>query len=301
VHLKELDGHVDEIGSGISVAPNGSAFLGSPYTFDRLGQMVYQGPAPDKGNLNSTWSEDGQLLCGVEVANSTIDSNGAGTSDYYFVRRTATGPSTRIARFLHLDFVPGDMGFSLYACSRGLNRALVVKTVCCGIQGALVLRMSDGAVLGTWNRDAGSPVFSPDGQEVADPTWTPDGKTISTEVRLLLGGTVMARYGEGIDFRAFSANNRYAVVTVAGRTQVIEVSTRRVVWRDDQVRPLSRVWARPASNDLALAFTAPPAQVPCPNSSSSLCTNPIDEVVIVHADGTLIGLGSNLLMPGTWG
>jgi hypothetical protein len=303
VHLKELDGQADQIGSGITVAPNGNGFLSGGYTFDRLGRVSYQSAPPGKGNLNRTWSEDGQLICGVEEVNSTIDSNGNGTSDYYLVRRTPNGPPVRVRRFLHLDAVPGDLGFGMYACSHWLDRALIVKTVCCGIQGATVMRLSDGAILGTWNRDAGSPIFSPDGQEVADPTWTPDGKTVSTAIKTLLGGTVLARYGAGISFQAFAANNRYAVVTTpAGQTQVIEVSTRRVVWRDSQDRKLSRIWARPgAAGDVALIFTAPPVQMPCPGDTSSQCPNPESSIVMVHADGSSVDLGGEFIVPLSWG
>ena len=302
IHLAEVDGHTDAIGSGIVVAPNGGGFLSSPYTFDRLGHVVYQGPPPSKGNLNNTWTEDGSLVCGVEEENSAIDSNGNGTSDYYLVRRLPTGPQVRVTRFLHLDSVPGDMGFSMVACSHSLNRALIVRTVCCGIQGAMVLRLSDGALLGTWTRgSSGSPVFSPDGQEVAEPTWTADGKTVSTEVRLILDGTVMARYGVGVDFKAFSANNRLAVVDSGGQTQVIEVATRRVLWSDTQGRTLSRVWPRPGTGDMMLAFTAPPVQMPCPEASSSPCTNPLTTEVIVHADGSSVALDGEHLVPMAWG
>jgi hypothetical protein len=302
IHLKELDGQTDQPFAGIRVAPNGNGFLNGMYTFDRLGRLVYQTAPPGKGNFNGTWSEDGQVVCGVEEVNSTIDSNGGGTSDYYLVRRAPNGPAVRVTRFLHLDFVSGDMGFTMYACSGWLNRVLIVKTVCCGIQGAMVMRLSDGALLGTWSRDAGSPIFSPDGQELADPTTTSDGKTVSTEIRTVLGGTVLARYGAGISFQAFSANNRYAVVTIGGHTQVIEVNTRRVVWRDTQGRALSRVWARPgATGDVALIFTASPVQMPCPNSPSSQCPNPKSTVTMVHADGSSVDLSAEFIVPLSWG
>ncbi|HYM96032.1 MAG TPA: hypothetical protein VET26_01915 [Candidatus Sulfotelmatobacter sp.] len=307
VHLKELDGHTDQLGSGIGVAPNGNGFIyGGAYTFDRLGHAVYQGQPAGKGSAPTMWSEDGQLLCGVEEQTSAVDSNGNGTADFYFVRRTPTGPAVRVVSFLHVNAIPGDMGYSAFACSHWLDRALLVRTVCCGIQGAIVVRISDGAILGRWDRDAGSPVFSPDGQEVADPTITADGKSvISTEVRLILGGTVLARYGPGVSFLGFSGDNRFAAatVTVAGGTQteVIEVSTRRVVWRDPSNRPVARIVARPASGDLAIAFTAPPAQVPCPQASSSQCTNPLSNLVIVHPDGSSATLPGEFLVPMTWG
>lgn len=298
VHLAELDGHTDQSGSGIEVAPNGSGFLYGMYTFDRVGHVVYQLPPPGKGNVVGTWSEDGQLLCGVEESISGIDSNGGGTADFYFVRRTPTGPPVRVARFLHLTQIPGDMGYSPYACSHWLDRALLVRTVCCGISGVIVVRISDGAILGTWNRDAGSPVFSPDGQEIADPTTTVDGKTVSTEVRLLLGGIVLARYGPGISFQGFSADNRLAVVMAGSQVEVIQVSTRRVVWRDKDNRTLSRVSARPGpGGDVALAFTAPPVQVPCPGSPGSMCVNPRSQVVIVHADGSSAALTGEFFVP----
>jgi hypothetical protein len=307
VHLKELDGHTDQLGSGIGVAPSGNGFIyGGTYTFDRLGHVIYQSQPVGKGSLTTTWSEDGQLLCGVEEQTSAVDSSGNGTADFYFVRRTPTGPAVRVANFLHVNGIPGDMGYSVFACSHWLDRALLVRTVCCGISGVIVMRISDGAILGTWNRDAGQPVFSPDGQEIADPTTTADGKTTATEVRLLLGGTVLARYGPGISFLGFSANNHYAVVTVAGaggsQTQVIEVSTRRVVWRDPLSRTFSRLWARPGlSGDVAIAFTAPPVQVSCPNAPSSTCTNPRSNMVIVHADGSSAELAGEFLVPMTWG
>jgi hypothetical protein len=305
VHLKELDGHTDQLGSGISVAPSGNEFIyGDMYTFDRLGHLVYQAQPVGKGGVATTWSEDGQLLCGVEEATSSVDSSGNGTADFYFVRRSPTGPAVRVAHFLHVDGIPGDMGYNVFACSHWLDRALLARTVCCGISGVIVMRISDGAILGTWNRNTGGqPVFSPDGQEIADPTMTADGKTTtSTEVRLLLGGTVMARYGPGISFLGFSANNRYAAVTVAGRTQVIEVSSRRVVWRDPLNRTFSRLWARPGlGGDVAIAFTATPVQVPCPNASTSMCTNPRSNMVIVHADGSSAELHGEFLVPMTWG
>lgn len=177
-----------------------------------------------------------------------------------------------------------------------------MRTVCCGIPGATVVRLSDGAVLGTWSRGgSGQPVFSPDGQEVAQPTWAADGTTQSTEVRLILGGTVLARYGWGVAFRAFSANNRFAVVKTGAQAEVIEVATRRVVWRDTQGRTLARVWARPGTGDMALFFSTPPVQVPCPNSTSSPCTNPLNNAVIVHPDGSSVPLQGDLFVPMTWG
>lgn len=300
VHLRELEGQTDAIGSGVAVAPNGNGFAGGAYTFDRSGNVVYRGAAPTKGNLVTAFSEDGRLRCGVEVATSEVDQNGNGTADFYLVVQAVASAPVRVTRFLHLDAIPGDMGYNVGACSNWLNRALLVRTVCCGVQGALVLRLSDGAVLGTWSRTGGSPVFSPDGQEVADPTWTSDGKTVSTEVRLVLGGTVLARYGAGIEFKAFSASNRLAIVSVGGETQVIEVSTRRVVWQGAAGRTLARVWPRPGSSDVALAFTAPPVQTPCPGSPSSQCTNPLDDVVIVHGDGSSVALAGEFLMPMTW-
>jgi hypothetical protein len=234
------------------------------------------------------FSEDGRLECGVQTQTSAIDSSGNGTEDFYLVRQTPGSAPVRVRLFLHLDFVSGDMGYSAVACSRWLDRALLERTVCCGVQGALVMRISDGATLGTWSRDAGQPVFSPDGQELADPTWTPDGQTVSTDVRLVLGGTVLARYGPGIVFQAFSGDNRLAVVTVSGRTEVIEVATRRVVWRDADGRSLVRVWPRPFSGDLALAFgqqnTAQPMQL-----------------VVVHPNGVSVPLAGQWLVPMTWG
>lgn len=302
LHFRELDSAADQPYSGLSVAPSGSGFWSLGYTFDRLGRVVADSPAPGKGSANMVWSEDGQVLCGVQETTSDVDQNGNGTADFFLVRRTPSTAPVRVSNLLHLDEIPGDMGLTAYACSNSLNRALIVRTVCCGIQGATVVRLSDGAVLGTWSRGgSGQPVFSPDGQEVADPTWAAGGSTQSTEVRLVLGGTVLARYGSGVAFQAFSANDRFAVVKSGAQVQVIEVATRRVVWRDTQGRVLSRVWARPWSGDMALFFTAPPVQVPCPNSSSSPCTNPLSNAVVVHADGSSVALQGDLIVPVTWG
>lgn len=302
IHFKELDSVSDQPYSGLSVAPNGSGFWSLGYTFDRQGHVIANSPPPDKGSLNMVWSEDGQVLCGVQATTSNIDQNGGGTADFYFVRRTPAGAPVRVSNLLHLDEIPGDMGLTAFACSNRLNRALIVRTVCCGTQGAFVVRLSDGAILGTFTRGGGGqPAFSPDGQEVAEPTWAADGSTLSTEVRLVLGGTVLARYGAGVAFQAFSANNRFAVVKSGAQVQVIEVATRRVVWLDTESRTLSRVWARPGTGDMALFFTAPPVQVPCPNSSSSPCTNPLNDAVIVHADGSSVALDGSFYVPMTWG
>ena len=290
VHLAALDGQTDEAGSGISVAPNGLGFAyGGVMTFDRLGRAIYAGTPLSKGSLGMLWSEDAQLLCGVETESSTVDSAGNATEDFYLVRRSPTGPPVRVAKFLHLNFVSGDMGYSAVACSHWLDRALLLKTVCCGTQGAVVLRLSDGARLGTWTRGkgAGQPVFSPDGQEVAEPTLGPYGTSTSTEVRLVLGGTVLARYGAGVDFLGFSGDNRFAVVANGPRLQVIEVSTRRVIWTDAGGLALARVVARPFSGDLVLAFTAA-------NKSP-------DGIVVVHADGTSTALDGKWLVPMSWG
>ncbi len=288
VHLREVDGQTDPYGSGIAVAPNGSAFATPVMTFDRLGQLIYKASAPaSKGSLITQFSENGQLMCGVEEQTSGIDSNGNGTTDFYLVRRPLTGPGVRVAKFLHLDAIPGDMGYTAASCSQWLDRVLLVRTVCCGIQGALVLRLSDGARIGTWTRDAGQPVFSPDGQLVADPTWTPAGRTMSTEVKLVVGGTVLARYGPDVAFQAFSGDNRLAVVVNAGRTEVIEVATRRVVWRDSLVRALARVVARPFSGDVALVFGDPSRAQPM-------------NVVLVRANGASAALAGQWLVPMGW-
>jgi len=288
VHLKELDAGVDTIGSGINVAPNGTAFAdgGGSMTFDRLGNLIYQTAPREKGNLISTWSDEGRLLCGVEEAMSTIDSNGNGTVDYYLTVRPLNGPPVRVKKFLHLDFVPGDMGYSLAACSGTLNRALLVRTVCCSIQGAVVLRLTDGALLGSWNRTGGQPIFSPDGQEIADPTWTANGNTASTEVRLILGGTVLARYGPGVVFEAFSGDNRLAVIKSGSQTQVIQVNSRRVIWRDTTGRTLARAVARPGTGDMVLAFTI---------------KDQVDSIVVVHADGSSAAIDGQFLVPMSWG
>jgi hypothetical protein len=288
VHLAQLDGQVDAIGSGIAIAPNGSGFATPAMTFDRGGLLIYQSPAPpNKGGLVTLWSEDGQLLCGVETT-SAIDSSGNGTEDFYLVRRSLTGPPVRVAHFQHLNFVSGDMGYTAVTCSDWLDRALLVRTVCCGVQGALVLRLSDGAQLGSWTRESGEPAFSPDGQEIADPTWTSDGRTISTDVKLVVGGMVLAHYGPGIAFHAFSGDNRLAVVTSAGQTQVIEVATRRVVWRDTAGRSLSQVMARPFSGDLVLAFGTPNTTQPM-------------QIELVHPTGVSAVLDGSWLVPMSWG
>jgi hypothetical protein len=300
VHLTELD-DASNSPTGITVAPNGAGFTGGFYTFDRLGHVIYQYQPSGKGFAVNTWSADGGLLCGVEEQSSQMDSNGNGTTDFYFVRRAPTGPPVRVARFLHLNAIPGDMSYKAYTCSNELDRALVVRTVCCGVQGAIAIRISDGAILGTWERDAGSPTFSPDGQLVADPTWNNAGATLSTVVSTVLGGTVLARYGPGIAFRAFSNNNRQAIVMSerAGGSvaEVIEVATRRLVWQDSASRSISGVWSRPGSGDIAIAFTASPAQIPCPNASSQPCTNPESQVVIIHPDGSSVRLSGTFLLP----
>ncbi|HZQ49325.1 MAG TPA: hypothetical protein VFB69_03365 [Candidatus Dormibacteraeota bacterium] len=288
VHLKELDGQAETIGSGILAAPNGTGFASGAYTFDRLGHVIYQGAPPNKGNLLSTWSEDGQLLCGVQEQVSAMDSQGNGTTDYYLVRRSPSGPPVQVRKFLHLNFVPGDSGYGLAACSHWLDRALLTKTVCCSVQGALVLRLSDGAQVGTWTRGVGVglPVFSPDGQEVAEPALGAYGTTSSTTVRLILGGTVLARYGPGIDFLGFSGDNRFAVVAAGPQLQLVEVSTRRVVWRDSTAPKVARVIARPFSGDVVLAFGG--------NGGA-------DTIEIVHPDGTSSALDGTWLVPMSWG
>jgi hypothetical protein len=303
VHLKELDGA--GVGpAAVSVAPNGAGFeggsgaTGAVYTFDRLGRLVYQYVSGAKGGMVSSWSEDGAVLCGIDESISQND-----TTDFFLVRRAPTVTFLRVARFQELDGVPGDLGYDVFACSNRLDRALVVKTVCCGVQGAIAIRLSDGTILGTWERDAGSPIFSPDGQLVADPTVDPAGATTSTVVSLLLGGTVLARYGPGVAFRAFSSDNQLAVV-VADRAggpvaQVIEVATRRVVWQDGSSRSVSGVWARPGTADMAIAFTASPEKVPCPGASSQSCINPSSQVVIVRQDGSSVDLKGSFLLPGS--
>jgi hypothetical protein len=296
VHLKELDSAAN-IPFGITVAPNGGGFTGGEYTFDRLGNAVYQYPITGKGFAVNTFSEDGALLCGVNEAATATDSNGSGTMDFYLMRRIPTGPPVTVVRFLHLNAIPGDMGYHLFACSHWLDRALAIRTVCCGVTGATTIQISDGTILGTWERDAGSPVFSPDGQLVADPVVDSSGNTLSTVVSTVLGGVVIARYGPGVTFRAFSSNNRYAVVLAAGSggpvAQVVQVNSRRVVWSDSSSRGINAVWSRPGTGDMAIAFTASPAQVPC--NSSAPCTNPESNVVIVHSDGSSVALSGNVL------
>ena len=302
VHLKELDGSAPTNPGGISVAPNGQGFESGAYTFDRLGRVVYQHDPSPKGFTIRTWSEDGAMLCGVEEVHPTINGNGSGTTDYYLDRRTPSGPPARVARFLHIDAIPGDMGYYSVACSHRLDRALLVQTVCCSIASAMAIRLSDGTVLGTWKRDAGSPIFSPDGQLVADPRYGPSGSaSLSTVVRTVLGGTVLARYGEGITFKALSGNDQFAVVSVDGtggsQTRVIELVTKRLVWRDSSDRSLRAVWARPGSGDIALAFPASATQFPCPSGQSGLCADPESVVVLVHADGSFVALPGVFELP----
>jgi hypothetical protein len=295
VHLKELDGFAPTDPGEILVAPNGQGFESSAYTFDRLGRVVYQHDPSPKGFTLRTWSEDGAMLCGVEEVHPTSSSDGSGTTDYYLDRRTPSGPPVRVARFLHLDAIPGDMGYYSVACSHRLDRALLVQTVCCSIASAMVIRISDGTILGTWKRDADSPIFSPDGQLVADPTYATGGTaSASTVVRTVLGGTVLARFGQGINFKALSGDNRLAAVAVDGpggsQIRVIELTTGRQVWRDSMDRSLRAVWARPGSGDVALAFPASTTQVPCPSGQSGLCDDPESEVVVVHSDGSFVPL-----------
>ncbi len=297
VHLKEAETS-DNTQFGISVAPNGAGFVAGQYTFDRNGKLIFQYPITGKGGDATTWSEDGTVLCGVSAASTMTDpATAAGYTDYYFIRRTPTTSTVTVSRFLHVDGIPGDMGFDMYACTNWLDRALAIKTVCCGIWGATTLRISDGAVLGTWTRSGGGPVFSPDGQLVADPVVDGAGNTLSTTVGTVLGGVVIGRYGAGVTFRAFSRDNRYAVVQVGGSSgpiaQVIQVSTRRVVWQDSTSRPINSVWARPDGGDLAVAFTAQPYQVDC--NSSVPCRNPQSNVVVIHPDGSSVSLGGDFL------
>ncbi len=296
IHLKEVDDG-GNIPFGITIAPDGSAFAAGEYTFERTGRAVYQYQlAPKTGPM--VWSEDGAVLCGVNELSTTTDpATGAGYTDFYLMRRTPTTSPITVARFLHVNFIPGDMGYNLYACTHWLDRVLAVRTVCCSYSGATTLRLSDGAVLGTWNRDAGQPVFSPDGQLIADPTWDSAGNTTSTVVSTLLGGVVIARYGPGVTFRAMSRDNRYAVVMVVDSggpvAEVIQISTRRVVWRDSSSRNINAVWARPGSADIAIAFTASPHKVQC--NSSVPCTNPESNVVIVHPDGISNAISGDFL------
>lgn len=188
IHLKEVD-NGGNIPFGISIAPNGSGFTAGEYTFDRAGNLIYEYPIPPtKASDVNTWSEDGAVLCGVNEASTTTDpATAAGYTDFYLMRRTPTTSPVIVARFLHVDFIPGDMGYNLYACTHWLDRVLAVRTTCCSYSGATTLRLSDGAVLGTWERDAGQPVFSSDGQLIADPTWDSAGNTLSTVVSTLLG------------------------------------------------------------------------------------------------------------------
>jgi hypothetical protein len=302
IHLKELDSSTPTNPDGISVAPNGQAFESGAYTFDRLGRVVYQHEPGGKGLRVNTWSEDGAMLCGVEEVHPTANSDGSGTTDLYLVRRPASGPPIRVARFLHLDVIPGDMGYYSVACSHRLDRALLVQTVCCSIASAMAIRISDGTILGTWKRDAGSPIFSPDGQLVADPTFASLGNVpASTVVRTVLGGTVLARYGQGIAFKALSGNNQFAVVSGDGRggsqTRVVELSTARQVWQDPTGRSLRAVWARPGSGDIALAFVASATQVPCPSGQIGTCADPESVVVIVHPDGSSTPLDGVFELP----
>ncbi len=297
IHLTEID-NGGNIPFGISIAPDGSGFTAGEYTFDRTGKAIYQYTITGKEGGVNTWSEDGAVLCGVKtVSTMTNSSTAQGYTDFYLMRRTPTTSPVTVARFLHVDFIPGDMGYNLYACTHWLDRVLAVKTVCCSYSGATTLRLSDGAVLGIWQRDAGQPVFSPDGQLIADPTWDSAGNTTSTVVSTLLGGVVIARYGPGLTFRAMSRDNRYALVMVADSSgpvaEVIQISTRRVVWRDSSSRSINAVWARPGSGDIAIAFTASPQKVPC--NSSVPCTNPESNVVIVHPDGTSNAISGDFL------
>lgn len=297
IHLKGVE-NVGNIPFGISIAPNGSGFTASGHTFDRTGKLIYQSTITGKAGGANTWSEDGAVLCGVKAVSTMIDSSMAqGYTDFYLLRRTPTTSPVTVARFLHVDFIPGDMGYSLYACTHRLDRALVVKTVCCSYAGATTLRLSDGAVIGTWARDAGQPVFSPDGQLIADPTWDSAGNTTSTVVSTLLGGVVIGRYGAGVTFRAMSRDNRYAVVMIRDSggpvAEVIQISTRRVIWRDSSSRSINAVWARPGSGDIAIAFTASPKKVPC--NSRVPCTNPESNIVVVHPDGTSNAISGDFL------
>jgi hypothetical protein len=302
IHLKELDSSA-RAPDGISVAPNGQAFESGAYTFDRLGRVVYQYEPAGKGLRVNTWSEDGAMLCGIEEAvHPNASSDGTGTTDFYFVRRAVSGPPVRVARFLHLDAIPGDMGYSSVACSHRLDRALLIQTVCCGIASAMAIRISDGTLLGTWKRDAGSPIFSPDGQLVADPTNAPGGTLpVSTIVRTIPGGTILARYGQGITFKALSGNNQLAVVSGDGRggsqTRVIELTTTRQLWQDSTGRSLRAAWARPGSGDMALAFPASTTQVPCPSGQTGMCADPESVVVVVHPDGSATALRGVFELP----
>jgi hypothetical protein len=166
----------------------------------------------------------------------------------------------------------------------------------------MAIRISDGTILGTWKRDAGSPIFSPDGQLVADPTYATGGTTsVSTVVRTVLGGTVLARYGQGINFKALSGDNRLAVVAVDGpggsQIRVIELTTGRQVWHDRLNRSMRAVWARPGSGDIALAFPASTTQVPCPSDQSGPCDDPESEVLVVHSDGSFAALPGVFVLP----
>lgn len=207
-------------------------------------------------------------------------------------------------RFLHVDSIPGDSGYSSVACSHRLNRALLVNTVCCSIAGGLVIRISDGTTLGTWHPGSGGgwPVFSPDGQLAAEPTFASGGTApVSTVVRTIPGGTVLARYGKGINVKAISGNNQFAVVSGDGsggsQTRVIELTTARQMWQDGSTRTLRAVWARPGSGDVAVAFPASTVQMPCPSPQSGLCADPASAVVIVHADGSFVALPGVFELP----
>ena len=98
---------------------------------------------------------------------------------------------------------------------------------------------------------------------------------------------MLARYGAGVAFQAFSGNNRLAVVTNAGRTEVIEVATRRLIWRDPAVRALARVVPRPFSGDLVLAFGAPNTAQPV-------------HVVLVRTSGASMTLAGEWFVPMSW-
>ena len=293
VHLKELDAAPNGP-MAISVAPDGSGFVAGNYTFDRTGKAINEYSTGGKEGGPTAWSDDGSTLCGV-TATSTITAapTAQGSTDYYLVRRTPTTPPVRVTRFLHLDASPGDMGYGLRACVPSLDRALAVRTVCCSTAGAIAFRLSDGAVLARWERDAGEPLFSTDGQLVADPTEDAAHSTTSTTVSTILGGAVIARYGPGLKFASISRDNRYALVTTPDSggpiAQVIEISTGRVTWRDQAPRSLNAVWSRPASGDMAIAFAPSPPPAPCTAGPIS-CPGPESNILIVRPDGSTTAL-----------
>jgi len=287
--------------TGAVPSGDGSRIVVGGQEFDRAGKPTATVDSQLVDRSSAGYADDNAHLCGIRDFDSNQRPNGPFGQILFTLLPGSPGRDT--ARFT-LEGL-GQVGYRDAACSFKANRAVVVKSAVFWPTDWWLVRISDGAIVQhkTFANEYLSTVIATEngayvaenpGQAKPDPGLTTAPYTI---IRRTSDGAQVGRLDSWL-VDMFSGDGSLALVYpkespsyTTGSTRIIDWRTGKVIWTRPPGRQLDAVLALPGGRDFALAFSAPDQQSPpaCGQTTTTACatvTDPLRDVVIVHADGT---------------